>query len=120
MSTRWYSGSCQCGRVGFEAAIDVESHARASERYAERYAHNDASAYVLVRPSAFRLISGEGDLSDVQFGPVFGLNRFCRFCGIRVFGKGHLARLGGDFCAVALAALDGVIDNAAEAVVAAQ
>lgn len=112
MSTRWYSGSCQCGRVGFEAAIDIESRAR--------NASNDASAYVLVRPSAFRLISGEEDLSDVQFGPVFGLNRFCRFCGVRVFGKGHLAKLGGDFCAVALGALDGVINDAAEAAVAAQ
>jgi hypothetical protein len=116
MSTRWYSGSCQCGRVGFEAAIDIESRAR----NASRQGSSDAGAYVLVRPSAFRLISGEGDLSDVQFGPVFGLNRFCRFCGVRVFGKGHLAKLGGDFCVVALAALDGVIDEAAEAAVAAQ
>lgn len=113
MSTRWYTGSCQCGRVSFEAAIDLETRASKASSI-------DPSAYVLVAPSAFHLISGEEDLSDVQFGPVFGLNRFCRFCGIRVFGKGHLAKLGGDFCAVALAAIDGARSEPAEAPVAAQ
>jgi hypothetical protein len=116
MSTRWYSGSCQCGRVRFEAAVDLE--ARSAKPQKQNAA--DPGAYVLVRPPAFRLIAGEGDLSDVQFGTVFGLNRFCRFCGIRVFGKGHLAKLGGDFCAVSLASLDGVIDDGAATPVAAQ
>ena len=99
MSTRWYTGSCQCGRVKLEAAIDLESHKNRAD-------FTDPNAYVLVPPSAFRLIEGENDLSDVQFGPLFGLNRFCRYCGVRVFGKGHLAKLGGDFCVVGLAALD--------------
>lgn len=118
MSTRWYLGSCQCGRVSFEAAIDLETRDHAAKARIDRAI--DPSAYVLVAPSAFHLISGEEDLSDVQFGPVFGLNRFCRFCGVRVFGKGHLAKLGGDFCAVALAALDGARSETAEAAVAAQ
>jgi hypothetical protein len=117
MSTRWYSGSCQCGRVSFEAALDLDTRAAKAIEGARSI---DPTAYVLVRPSAFHLISGEGDLSDVQFGPVFGLNRFCRFCGIRVFGKGHLAKLGGDFCIVALAAVDSEISEPAGAAVAAQ
>jgi hypothetical protein len=107
MSTRWYSGSCQCGRVRFEAAIDLEAHTAKHPGAA-----TDPGALVLIRPSAFRLTCGEEDLSDVQFGPVVGLNRSCRFCKIRVFGRGHLARLGGEFCAVAVAALDGVIEPA--------
>jgi hypothetical protein len=108
MSTRWYTGSCQCGRVKFEAAVDLEAHA----------AKPSANPFVLIRPGAFRLICGEQDLSDVQFGTGFGLNRFCRFCGIRVFGKGHLAKLGGDFCAVAVSALDGTVEEAAAAAAA--
>jgi hypothetical protein len=106
MSTRWYTGSCQCGRVKFEAAVDLDKHkAKAA----------DPNAYVLVPPSAFRLSSGEADVSDVQFGPTFGLNRFCRFCGVRVFGKGHLAKLGGDFCVIGLSALDGSVEEAERA-----
>ena len=108
MSTRWYTGSCQCGRVKFEAAVDLEKHkAKAA----------DPNAYVLVPPAAFRLVDGEADLSDVQFGLVLGLNRFCRFCGIRVFGKGHLAKLGGDFCVIGLSALDGLVEEAEQAAI---
>jgi hypothetical protein len=120
MSTRWYSGSCQCGRVSFEAALDLETHAPNAKAKIDSASPIDPTAYVLVRPSAFHLVSGEGDLSDVQFGLVFGLNRFCRFCGIRVFGKGNLAKLGGEFCVVALAAVDGEISEPTAAAVAAQ
>jgi hypothetical protein len=105
MSTRWYRGSCQCGRVKIEAAVDLEAHS----------AKATASPYVLVRPGAFRLISGEADLSDQQFGTMIGLNCSCRFCGIRVFGKGHLAKLGGDFRVVAVATLDGGAEEIAAA-----
>jgi hypothetical protein len=94
--------------VKIEAAVDLEAHA----------AKASANAFVLVRPSAFRLMCGEKDLSDVQFGTAIGLNRFCRFCGIRVFGKGHLAKLGGDFCVIAVSALDGTVEEAAAAAAA--
>ena len=111
MSTRWYRGSCQCGRVKIEAAVDLEAHT----------AKPSAPPYVLVRASAFRLICGEADLLDQQFGTMVGLNRSCKKCGIRVFGKGHLAKLGGEICAVAVASLDGGAEeiNAAEEAVAA-
>jgi hypothetical protein len=90
MSTRTYSGSCQCGRIRFEADIDLSAH----------------SIDALIRPRAFRLLSGEADLSDTQFGPMLGHNLFCRHCRIRPFGRGHLAALGGDYYLINLAALD--------------
>lgn len=89
MSTRTYSGSCQCGRVRFEADIDLS-----------------AQPFPLIRPHAFRLLTGEADLSDMQFGPMLGHNLFCRHCRIRPFGKGRLAALGGDFYLINLATLD--------------
>jgi hypothetical protein len=105
MSTRWYRGSCQCGRVKIEAAVDLEAHT----------AKSSASPYIVVRASAFRLICGEADLLNQQFGTMVGLNRSCKFCGIRVFGKGHLAKLGGDICAIAVASLDGGAEEFAAA-----
>lgn len=105
MSTRWYRGSCQCGRVKIEAAVDLEAHA----------AKPNSGPYVLVRPAAFRLICGEADLLNQQFGTMVGLNRSCKKCGIRVFGKGHLAKLGGEICAVAVASLDGGAEEIAAA-----
>jgi hypothetical protein len=47
----------------------------------------------------------------MQFGPMIGLNRFCKYCGVRVFGIGHLAKLGGELFVVALGAIDGVLIN---------
>lgn len=116
MSTRWYRGSCQCGRVKIEAAVDLEAHTAKSRG-------STASPYIVIRPSAFRLICGEADLLNQQFGTLIGLNRSCKFCGIRVFGKGHLAQLGGEICAVAVASLDGGAEEfaaAEEAVAAAE
>jgi hypothetical protein len=60
----------------------------------------------MIRPGAFRLVSGAADLEDQQFGMLLGHNQACRHCGIRPFGKGHLKVLGGDFFAINLATLD--------------
>lgn len=99
MTTRTYAGTCQCGRVRYEAQIDlsapdVERQLRIETRTA------------LIKSSAFRLVSGAADLEDNQFGMLVGHNQVCRHCGIRPFGKGRLRSLGGDFYAINLATLD--------------
>lgn len=100
MTTRTYTGTCQCGRVRYEADIDVgRDFPVATSRLFDRTA--------LIQSSAFRLLAGATDLVDCQFGTMLvSHNRACRHCGIRPFGRGHLERLGGDFCAVNLATLD--------------
>jgi hypothetical protein len=60
----------------------------------------------LVKPDGFRLIAGEASLSDYQFGSKSMHLLFCKRCGIRPFGKGHLDILGGDFYSVNVACLD--------------
>ena len=104
MTRRWYRGSCQCGRVSYEAELDL------SARH-DHATHGGESSLALIKPSAFRLRTGEADLADVQFGPVVGFNRFCRYCGIRTFGRGNLARLGGDFYAVNLSTIDESVES---------
>jgi hypothetical protein len=99
MTTRTYAGTCQCGRVRYEAQIDlsapdVERQLRIENRTA------------LIKSSAFRLVSGAADLEDTQFGMLVGHNQVCRHCGIRPFGKGRLRSFGGDFYAINLATLD--------------
>jgi hypothetical protein len=103
MTRRWYRGSCQCGRVSYEAELDLSTRTHHDN-------HGGDGSLALIKPSAFRLLSGEADLADVQFGPVVGFNRFCRYCGIRTFGRGNLAKLGGDFYAINLATVDDSVE----------
>lgn len=98
MATCTYFGTCQCGRVTYQAAIDLSG------------AVTDASdrRTAFIRPNAFRLLSGAADIQDTQFGMLPGNTQACRHCGIRLFGKGHLRRFGGDFYSINLATLENV------------
>ena len=97
MTTRRYTGTCQCGRVRFEIAFDA-MHGNSILR--------SDSRTVLIRRGAFRLLSGAADLEDQQFVMLLGHNQACRHCGVRPFGKGHWNAWGGGFFAINLAALD--------------
>ncbi|HKU37986.1 MAG TPA: GFA family protein [Polyangiales bacterium] len=98
MATRTYFGTCQCGRVRYQAAIDLSG------------AVTDTSdrQTAFIKSNAFRLLSGAADIQDNQFGMLPGHTQACRHCGIRLFGKGHLRRLGGGFYSINLATLENV------------
>lgn len=60
-----------------------------------------------VPASAFKLVSGEDNLTDYQFNKMVIHHLFCKTCGIRSFGRGK-DKEGNDTVAVNVRCLDDV------------
>lgn len=98
---RTYHGSCHCGAVRFECEIDLaEGTSKCNCSSAPRRGSGKPS-----KADAFRLSRGGEALSDYQFGGSNIHHLFCRHCGVKPFGRGHMEELG-DFYAVNVACLD--------------
>jgi hypothetical protein len=97
-----YQGSCHCGAVRCGADLDlvgVTSRCNCSICTKTRFWKT------MVPAGAFRLLQGEDALSEYRFGSHHIEHRFCRLCGVKTFGRGHLDEIG-DFVAISIACLD--------------
>ena len=105
---RTYQGSCHCGKVRFEADLDLS---KGTGRCNCSICTKNRLWVVIVKPDAFRQLSGEADLSDYQFGSQSVHHLFCKHCGTRPLGRGYLDEIGGAFYSVNIACLDNVSDG---------
>lgn len=100
-----YRGSCHCGRVTFEATIDLS---KGGTRCNCSICTKLSPLGAMVKPPEFKLLTGQEDLSTYTWGHAVSQRFFCKHCGTYCYGQGHLAELGGDFVSVNLNCLDGV------------
>ncbi|HET6222989.1 MAG TPA: GFA family protein [Dongiaceae bacterium] len=108
-----HQGGCHCGAVRFECQLDP---AEGTSRCNCSMCAKGRFWKAIARKEDFRILQGESELSDYQFASRTIHHLFCRRCGIKPFGRGHMEALGGTFYAVNLACLD---DVPAEALAAA-
>ncbi len=86
-----YRGSCHCGAVRFEAELDLtQSTYRCNCSICRRTRFWPAVA----REGGFRLLAGEGELTQYLFNTRKNQHYFCRHCGVRAFGIGTETPIG--------------------------
>ena len=103
--TTTQQGSCHCGAVRFEVDVDLGAPAgRCNCSVCTKVAATSA----IVKPSAFRLLTGNEALGVYEWGMKISKRHFCKRCGVHCFARGHLVELGGDYVSVNLNCLEGV------------
>jgi hypothetical protein len=83
--TKTYAGSCHCGTVQYEVTM-----AKPEKAFACNCSICSRAGWLLafVPETSFRLMRGEGELSDYQFAKHHLHHLFCRTCGVRSFSRG--------------------------------
>lgn len=99
-----YGGSCHCGQVRFRVRFSAE---QSSFKCNCSICAKTRAWLAPVGADALTLLGGEAELAEYQFAGRKIRHRFCRHCGVKVFGQGLDAR-GQTFFAVSLAVLDDI------------
>jgi hypothetical protein len=102
-----YHGSCHCGAVRFAADIDLAGE---TSKCNCSFCKKSRLWKSIAKADELRIVAGKDMLSEYT---VTGMitHMFCRRCGIKPFGRGHMEALGGTFYGVNLACLDDATDE---------
>jgi hypothetical protein len=79
-----YKGSCHCGSVQYEVQADLKSAIECNCSMCSR----KGTILSMVPAEQFKLVSGEGTLSDYQFYKKAIHHTFCKNCGVTPFLSG--------------------------------
>jgi hypothetical protein len=118
-----YKGSCHCGAIKFQAAIDLAPPGHRSEparpgiwwtttlRCNCSYCTKTRYWKAFVPAPDFDWLAGQDSSNNYRFGERRIDHYFCKTCGVQTFARATMDALGGEFFCVNIACLDGVPDT---------
>ena len=104
MSAQTYTGGCQCGKVRYQVLLELGEVIACNCSRCGRL----GSLLAFAPAQNFKLISGEGALTEYQFNKHVIHHLFCATCGIQSFARGKRPSDGADVVAVNARCLDDV------------
>lgn len=108
MSMKRYSGSCHCGAVKYDVDLDLS---KGTIRCNCSICKKARAWFAFVGGNDLHLIQGEESMARYRWTPAgksepFVTYRFCKSCGVRMYGTGEAEFMGGRFYALAVSTLD--------------
>ena len=101
--TTTHAGSCHCGRVRYDATVDLTQVIECNCSHCQR----KGFLLTFIPPSQFTLHSGEQDLTAYQFKKKIIQHFFCRAYGVQPFARGTMPD-GSPAIAVNMRCLEGI------------
>lgn len=98
-----HTGGCHCGKVRYEVELDLGRVMACNCSICSK----KATLLAFAPMSAFKLVSGESDLSDYQFNKHVIHHLFCATCGVQSFARGVDPK-GNAVAAINVRCLDGI------------
>ena len=96
-----YHGGCHCGDIRYSVDLDLS---RGTMRCNCTYCRKVRNWSAACAPEALA-ITGEDKLASYTLSGAVR-HEFCPRCGVRLFSRGHMQELGGDFASVMVSTLD--------------
>ena len=97
-----YTGGCQCGKVRYEATFELGDVISCNCSRCGRL----GSLLAFLPAANFKLVAGEGAMTEYQFNKHVIHHLFCATCGIQSFARGKQKDV--EMVAVNARCLDGV------------
>ena len=98
-----YSGGCHCGKVRFDVSMELGKVTACNCSMCSK----KGSLLAFVPATQFKLLSGDGDLSNYQFNKKVIDHLFCKHCGVTSFARGKRPD-GTPVAAINVRCLDGI------------
>ena len=102
--TQTYTGGCQCGKVRYQVHMDIGEVLECNCSRCARL----GSLLAFTSASQFKLLSGEGDLTQFRFNRHMIEHQFCSSCGIQSFALGVHPKSGEKVAAINVRCVDGI------------